>query len=157
MDEATLVRAFREQPLYDREAQDNMLALFSMLVSYIVSRDFVRVRRAQLVERVLSWLEDHLAESVELEEVADAMGRSRSAVSHSLKRQLGMSFKQLAILRKIQKFESIIARAPDTSIQSAAAAVGYDDPLYFSRIYKKIRLSPPSVYARSMRDRAIKE
>jgi len=157
MDEATLVQAFREQPLYDREAQDNMLALFSMLVSYIVSRDFVRVRRAQLVERVLSWLEDHLAESVELEEVADAMGRSRSAVSHALKRQLGMSFKQLAILRKIQKFESIIARAPDTSIQSAAAAVGYDDPLYFSRIYKKIRLSPPSVYARSMRDRAIKE
>lgn len=155
MDESVLIEAYQQQPLYDQQVLDNMLALFSMMISYIVSRDYVRVRQARTVERVLSWLEDHMSETVELEEVAEALGCSRSAISHALKRHLGMSFKEVATMRKVQKFESIIARDPYTSVQNAALAVGYEDPLYFSRVYKKLRLAPPSVYARSMRDRGI--
>lgn len=152
-----LAAAFSEQPYFDEAALDNMLRLFSMLVAFVVSRDYVRVRRARLVERVLAWLDSHVGEPADLDAVAAAVGRSRSAVSHAVKEKLGLSFKQLATIKKIQKFESLVARDPDISVREAAAAVGYEDPLYFSRLYKKIRLSPPSVYAQAMRDRAIKE
>ncbi len=152
-----LTAAFNEQPFFDETGLNKMLHLFTMLITFVVSRDYVRVRHAQVVERVVNWLESHITEPAELTTVAEAVDRSCSTVSHALKKQLGLSFKQLATLKKIQKFESMIARNPDTPIQEAALAVGYDDPLYFSRIYKKIRLSPPSVYARSMRDSVIKE
>jgi len=45
-----------------------------------------------------------------------------------------------------KEFESIIADDPSLPIQEAAFRVGYEDPLYFSRIYKKFRMTSPSSY-----------
>lgn len=96
-------------------------------------------------------------ETADLQTVSAALNKSPSTISHAVKKQLGLPFKQLAALKKIQKFESLIARAPNLSIQEAAARVGYSDPLYFSRLYKKIRLSPPSTYAQSFRVSTVRE
>jgi AraC-like DNA-binding protein/ligand-binding sensor protein len=156
-DDAELSTAFLEQPFFDGAALENMLRLFSMLVAFVVSRDYVRIRCPNLMEKVVSWLDDHISEPTTLDAAAAAVGRSRSAISHELKRRLGLSFKQLSTLKKIQKFESVVAREPEISIQEAARAVGYEDPLYFSRLYRRVRLSPPSAYARSVRDRALRE
>ncbi|QQO09495.1 PocR ligand-binding domain-containing protein [Breznakiella homolactica] len=147
-----LEAAFLAQPFFDKPALDNMLRLFSMLVAYIVTQEYVKVRRPGLAENVVHWLDDHITETPDLDTVADAMNRSRSTISHTLKRQLGLSFKQLYILKRIQRFESIITMEPDISIREAAARVGYDDPYYFSRIYKKVRLAAPSVFIKSIRD-----
>jgi AraC-like DNA-binding protein len=148
----TLKTAFLEQPFFDKTALDNMLRLFSMLISFIVTREYVKIRRPGLTEKVIQWLEEHIADSLDLNEAAAAMNRSRSAISHTIKQHLGLSFKQLCILKRIQRFESVIAQDPNLSIQEAAARAGYEDPFYFSRIYKKVRLAPPSTYIKSIRE-----
>jgi AraC-like DNA-binding protein/ligand-binding sensor protein len=148
----TLKTAFLEQPFFDQTALDNMLRLFSMLVSFIVTREYVKVRRPGLVEQTVRWLEDHIAEPVSIDDIAAAMNRSKSTISHRIKQQLGLSFKQLCILKRIQRFESIASSEPHISIHEAAARVGYEDPYYFSRIYKKIRLTAPSQYIKSIKD-----
>ncbi|MDR1374619.1 MAG: PocR ligand-binding domain-containing protein [Treponema sp.] len=150
-DRETLQAAFMEQPFFDKTALDNMLRLFSMLISFIVTREYVKIRRPGITEKVIQWMEDHIADRIDLCEVAAAMNRSRSTISHIIKRHLGLSFKQLCILKRIQRFESIIILDPNLSIQEAAARVGYEDPLYFSRIYKKVRLASPSTYIKSIR------
>ncbi|MDR1107770.1 MAG: PocR ligand-binding domain-containing protein [Spirochaetaceae bacterium] len=151
-DAETMHTAFREQPFFDQMALDNMLRLFSMLISFVVTREYVKIRRPGLTEKVIQWLEAHITEPPDLDELAGAMNRSRSTISHTIKRNLGLSFKQLCILKRIQRFESLIARDPNLSIQEAAARVGYEDPFYFSRIYKKVRLAPPSTYIKSIRE-----
>jgi AraC-like DNA-binding protein len=140
------------EEIRDKTALDNMLRLFSMLISFIVTREYVKIRRPGLTEKVIQWLEDHIADPPDLNETAAAMNRSRSTISHVIKQHLGLSFKQLCILKRIQRFESIIALDPNLSIQEAAARVGYEDPFYFSRIYKKVRLAPPSTYIKSIRN-----
>jgi AraC-like DNA-binding protein len=87
-----------------------------------------------------------------MDDIAAAMNRSKSTISHRIKQQLGLSFKQLCILKRIQRFESIASAEPQISIQEAAARVGYDDPYYFSRVYKKVRLTAPSQYMKSLKD-----
>jgi AraC-like DNA-binding protein len=153
MDE--LNAAFDHQPFFNAEAVKNMLRLFSMLIAFLITRDYVRVRHPTLAENVLSWINENIAEQIELDIAAEELSRSRSAISHAVKKQLGLSFKQLCTIMKIQKFESIIASQPDISIKDAAALVGYDDPLYFSRTYRKVRLSSPSTYMKSMRGRSL--
>jgi AraC-like DNA-binding protein len=148
----TLKAAFLEQPFFDQAALDNMLRLFSMLVGFIVTREYVKVRRPGLVEQTVRWLENRLAEPLSLEDIAAAMNRSKSTISHRIKQQLGLSFKQLCILKRIQRFESIVSAEPQITIQEAAARVGYDDPYYFSRIYKKVRLTAPSKFIQSLKD-----
>jgi AraC-like DNA-binding protein/ligand-binding sensor protein len=144
--------AFLEQPFFDGTALDNMLRLFSMLVDFIVTREYVRFRRPALVENVVQYVEDHIAEPIELDQVAEEMSRSRSTISHMVKLRLGISFKQLCILKRVQRFESIVAAETDISISEAAARVGCPDPFYFSRIYRKFRLVSPSTYIKSLRE-----
>ena len=148
----SLKKAFFAQPYFDKPAMDNMLKLFSMLISYIVTREYVRVSRPSLAETIVRWIEDHISEPTDLNAVSRAMRRSRSTISHSVKKQLGLSFRELSISKKIQRFESIIRASPELPIREAARMVGYDDPLYFSRLYKKVRLVPPSEYARSVKE-----
>jgi AraC-like DNA-binding protein/ligand-binding sensor protein len=159
LDRSFLQSAFLEQPFFDQAALDNMLRLFSMLVTFIVTREYVKVRRPGLTERVIQWLEAHISDSenLDLDKIAAAMQKSRSTISHTIKRQLGLSFKQLCILKRIQRFESIIAADPAVSIREAAVLVGYEDPFYFSRIYKKMRLAAPSTYIKSIRENKFSE
>jgi len=146
-----LREAYDAQPTFDKPALDNMLRLFSMMIAFIVTREYVRLRRPGVTERVIHWLDEHIAEPLSLDAAAAEVNYSTSTISHTLKHQLGMSFKKICILKKIQRFESIIAGNPALSIQEAAASVGYEDPLYFSRIYKKIRFAAPSSYVNSVR------
>jgi AraC-like DNA-binding protein/ligand-binding sensor protein len=149
-DSKTLNAAFMEQPFYDETTLDNMFRLFSMLVDFIVTREYVKVRRPGLTEKIVQWVEDHITDAIELDKIAAAMNRSKSTISHTIKRQLGLTFKQLCIIKRIQRFESIIAKDPNISIQEAVLRIGYEDPFYFSRIYKKVRLVSPSTYVKSV-------
>ena len=147
-----LKEAYEIQPFFDKLSLDNMLRLFSMLIAFIITREYVHIRRPGVTEQVIRWLDENIASPLSLGEAALAVKCSRSTISHTIKRQLGMSFKKICILKKIQRFESLIAADPVLSIQEAAALVGYDDPLYFSRIYKKVRLAAPSHYVNTVRN-----
>ena len=155
-DQETIQEAFEKQPFFDQTALDNMLRLFSMLIAFAVNREYVRFRRPGLAEQVSHWVDEHIAEPFTLDELAASVNRSKSAISHTIKRQLGLSFKQLCILKRIERFESIIINDPDISIQEAAAFIGYQDPFYFSRIYKKVRFIAPSTYINSIRNQGVK-
>jgi ligand-binding sensor protein len=151
-DSEALQTAFMALPFFDEPTTQNMINLFSMLTTYIVTREYMNVRRPGLTEQISHWLEEHIAEPVGIDDVAAAMYRSPSTIYHTIKQRLGISFKQLCILKRIERFESIIAAEPDITIREAVARIGYDDPLYFSRVYKKIRLVPPSSYIKSARE-----
>jgi ligand-binding sensor protein len=146
-----LMEAYEAQPFFDKPALDNMLRLFSMTISFIVTREYVRIRQPGITEQIVRWVDEHISKPLNLDDAAAAVNYSRSTISHTLKRQLGMSFKKICILKKIQRFESIIASDPLLSIHEAATMVGYDDPLYFSRIYKSVRFTAPSKYVNSVR------
>jgi AraC-like DNA-binding protein/ligand-binding sensor protein len=153
IDTEVLWDAWRELPLYDKAATQNMVNLFSVLINFIVMREYINVRQPGLAEKISHWLDEHIAEPVELDDLANTVCRCRSTVSHTIKLQFGMSFKQFHTLKRVQRFESLIAAEPTMTIAEAALKVGYDDPLYFSRIYKKLRLIPPMEYIKSVRNR----
>ncbi|GHT55362.1 hypothetical protein FACS1894109_01780 [Spirochaetia bacterium] len=150
---AALQEAFAELPLFDITTMNNMLHLFSMLVTFIVTNEYVNVHRPALTEGLIHWLEEHIAEPVSLDDAADAMNKSPSTIYHTIKQNLGVSFKQLCILKRIQRFENIINTEVNCTISEAAAKVGYNDSLYFSRLYKKVRSICPSNYVKSVREK----
>jgi AraC-like DNA-binding protein len=129
-----------------------MVNLFSVLINFIVMREYFNDRQPGLAEQISHWLDDHLTEPVTLEDAAAAVYRSCSTVSHAIKQQFGMSFKRLFNLKRIQRFERLLADEPGLNISGAAFKAGYQDPLYFSRVYKKIRHIPPVAYQRMIKD-----
>lgn len=145
-----LVKAYQTHTYFDTESLEHMFRLFSMLISYIETQEYVRFHQPSVMAQILYWIDMHISEKISLDLIAKAVMCSPSTVSHTIKQQMGMSFKYLCILKKIERFERLVAANPLLSIKEAAAMVGYDDQLYFSRIYKKIRQTPPLHYVNQL-------
>jgi AraC-like DNA-binding protein len=149
-----ILAAWNELEPFDEPKLENMLRLFEMLVQFIVSQNYVTLRQGVLIERILRHVDDRLDQALLLSETARELGVSESAVSHALRNKLGLGFSRLVARKKIERFETILHRDPGLTIQDAAALVGYQDALYFSRLYKRHRLVPPSTFLASVRDSA---
>jgi AraC-like DNA-binding protein len=144
--------AWLELPYYDETVAKNIIDLFFVLVNFIVMKKFINIRRPELIEKILQWLEGHLAEPFSLNELANDIGRCRSTIQHTIKKYYNISFKQLCLLKRIRRFETFVSTEPSLSVSEAVYRIGYNDPLYFSRLYKRIRHITPSAYAKSVRE-----
>jgi AraC-like DNA-binding protein len=150
-DPAILEKAFTEQPFFEKTSLENMLSLFSMLCDYIVSKRYIRTRQLDISAEVLRWIENHISAPISFREVADHLGYSQSTILNALNKKLHVNFKSLCILKKIEQFEIIVTEDPLISIEEAALKVGYCDVSYFSRLYKKVRSTTPSLFIKSIR------
>jgi AraC-like DNA-binding protein len=151
-DPAILESTFTEQPVFEGSALENMINLFFMLCDYIVSKGYIRSRQRPLdiTPDVLHWIENHISAPILFREVANHLGYSQSTILNALNKKLHMNFKQLCILKKIEHFETIVTAEPLISIEEAALKVGYRDVSYFSRLYKKVRFTTPSLFVKSV-------
>ena len=151
-DPTVLKNAFTEQPFLDETSLEDMINLFSMLCDYIVSKGYIRTYQRQLdiTAEVLRWIEDHISAPISFRELANHLGYSQSTILNALNKKLNMNFKQLCILKKIERFETIVSADPLISIEEAALQVGYHDVSYFSRLYKKVRSTTPSLFIKSI-------
>lgn len=147
-----LEAAYQKLPSYTKAVVWNMIDLFTVLIDFIIMREYINVHKPGQIEKLSAWMDEHLGEPITIDQAADAIGRCRSTVAHLLKRQFGMSFTRLCTFKRIRRFESLIAVEPSLTISEAALKVGYDDSLYFSRLYKKLRLIPPIQYVKSVRN-----
>jgi AraC-like DNA-binding protein len=145
--------AFLEQPCFEEAGLDSMLRLFSMLIKYIANEKHLSVSRTDLTRDIIRWVDAHLTEEISLDRISAAMQHSRSSISHTLKQNLNMGFKRLHTLRRVEFFEQNALVDPELSVQEGAFRAGFNDPLYFSRLYKKIRRHSPSWYIRSIREK----
>ncbi len=74
---------------------------------------------------------------------------STSWFIRSLKQYTGMTPVQYIILIRIAKARTLL-ESTDYSINEIASIVGYDNPLYFSRIFKKHTGSSPANYRKHL-------
>lgn len=135
--------AFRQLPCFSRERADHILGLFSVLADYIVTKEMIAVKAERSTERILRFVEEHLHESVSVRDAAVVTGQSVSTVSHQLKRATGKTFTRHLNEARIRRAEEYLRQSPGLSVQDAAARVGFNDPFYFSRVYRKLRGFPP--------------
>jgi ligand-binding sensor protein/AraC-like DNA-binding protein len=150
-DPAVLKNAFAGESFFEKDSMENMLNLFSMLCDFVVSRGYVKTRHVDIVTEVIRWVEDHISEPILFPKVSGHLGYSQSTILNALKKRMNISFKQLCILKKIERFETIIAENPKISIEEAALQIGYSDASHFSRLYKNIRSIPPSTFIKATR------
>ena len=141
-----LLEYFYELPYYNKIKVKNILALFSILVDYIITKEIISVKGERLINKTLAYIEQHIDRPITLDEVARNAGRSRSSISHSFKKILGKPFSKIVIEAKLSKAEEYFKNSPSLSIGEVAFKLGYKDPLYFSRLYKKHKGISPSEY-----------
>ena len=135
-----LAAAFAAVP---QHASAPVLGLFGHLVEALIVRRLVDAVREPGLLRVLRRLRERPAGQLDLAAAAALAGTSTATLDRGLREATGVGFKAVQIRLRLAAADTALARG--MSVAEAAAAAGYADPLYFSRLYRRHRGMPPSV------------
>jgi AraC-like DNA-binding protein len=95
--------------------------------------------------KAVTFIQEHYAEPIQLGSAADAAQVSSAYMSRLFSEHLKTSFSDYLTDLRIEKSEKLLLES-GLSIKEIAFAVGYQDPNYFSRIFRKARGTAPSAY-----------
>lgn len=94
------------------------------------------------ISRAVKRLRENIAQPLKIENIARELGMSVSGFHHHFKSVTAMSPLQFQKQIRLQEARRLML-GEDLDVASAGFRVGYDDPSYFSRDYKKLFGAPP--------------
>ena len=101
----------------------------------------------QKIAHTITYMKQHLDQSLQLDALAALANLSRSRYVDLFKQQTGYApidyFIRLRMHRACQLLDTT-----DISIKAVASELGYEDPLYFTRIFRAVVEMAPTVYRR---------
>ena len=127
-------------PLIKREIVYRLLAGGEgARLSHLVASSRGDTRR---ISRAIGRVREHYNEPLKIEEIARDLGMSVSGFHHHFKSVTSMSPLQFQKQIRLQEARRLML-GEDLDAASAGHRVGYEDPAYFSRDYKKLFGAPP--------------
>ncbi|MFH2115234.1 MAG: helix-turn-helix domain-containing protein [Spirochaetota bacterium] len=100
--------------------------------------------------KALDFLNERFADQLQLPVVAEAAQVSGAYLSRLFSEHLHTTFIDYLTELRVEKAERLIREAR-MNVKEVAYAVGYQDPNYFSKIFRKATGMPPTVYAAERR------
>lgn len=120
-------------PFYLEEAAARLELLITHIARVAGGAEHGRVERLQAS---LNYLNRHYAEPIRLEALASMEYLSASRYSALFKQIIGKSPQQYLIDLRLKNARELLQNT-DLSIAEVARSVGYDDALYFSRLFRR--------------------
>lgn len=107
-------------------------------------------RKEEYVRKAIEYIEMNYFRKISITEMSNHIGLDRSYLGSIFKEQLDISPRDFVINYRIDKACELM-KNDNLSIGDISRSVGYDDPLLFSKIFKKNRGVSPSKYRQKYR------
>lgn len=99
-----------------------------------------------VVEQIKLILEKEYRQNFELERLSDRVGMNASYLSRLFKCKTGKTITDYLIGIRITKAKELLKDHPDLKNYEIAEKVGYNDPVYFNKLFKKVCGVTPKDY-----------
>ena len=131
----------------------NVLA-YTSLTKYLFSRFLpdgeLSADTARFVP-VLQYIDQHLNTNISNAELSDILCLNETYFSNIFARQFGISPKQYILQKRIGAAAAMLLET-DKTVKEVAFSFGYDNEMYFYRIFRKITGTTPEKYRHSLRN-----
>ena len=117
----------------------------NLLLKKNAARDYTK----RTVEDIETYLREHYADNLSADMVADAVGFHVVYLNRIFKKHKNVSLIRYLINYRIEKAKELIREHPDWELSLVGESVGYQDPHYFSRAFKKNTGQSPTEYRES--------
>lgn len=143
-----------ETPLFSFQAQDYRqlraetgLLLERLRQSYTEHFDKLK---PDLMFQIKQYIMEHSHEDVSLDTIGKVAGLSPFYISKMFKEQLGVNYIDFLTECRIEKAKKLMLADPDKSLKEITFEVGYHDPNYFSKVFKKVCDVSPTEYRKTL-------
>jgi two-component system, response regulator YesN len=99
----------------------------------------------RVIDRAKTWIKERYHQELSMEQVADYVNLNPFYFSKLFKKHVGETFIDYLTRLRINKAKDLIGRE-ELSLKEVCYEVGYHDPNYFSRVFKKVTGISPSEY-----------
>jgi AraC-like DNA-binding protein len=117
----------------------------SSLQQVLFDRHVFHPQTSAAVKHAVAYIQQHYAESVSRSEIAQAVGVSENYLTHIFHQELGISLWDYLNRYRILQAKELLLYTHD-SIAHISTLVGFDDPAYFSRVFRRYVGQSPRVY-----------
>lgn len=101
-----------------------------------------------LYNSIIQYIHENIGENLFLTEICDLFGVSQPYVSKLFRRYAGLSYKEYVLKMKIGIAIEMLEKIPNILIKDIAQELGFENPLYFSSVFKNIVGVSPSQFIR---------
>ena len=117
---------------------------------YTLSEPVIENPDEKMTNQLMAYIEEHMAdEDLKIDQMAEAVGMSRTVLYGKIKQLMGVSPSDFLRQVRMQRAEQLIAKSK-MSIAEVAYAVGFSDPKYFTKCFKKETGMTPSEYRNAL-------
>lgn len=137
-----------------QRCQDNYEEMLSLLLTHLLivfDRELSRKRvianeyMDREMDNAVSYFSENYNKDISIEQYAESRGMSVSWFIRNFKKYTGMAPMQFIVSRRINNAQLLLEQT-NYSINEIAKVVGYDNQLYFSRLFRKQKGFSPSQY-----------
>jgi len=129
------------------ELIQNAFQRFIIITNYFQSHNTIDYSN-HIVKATKEYLENHYSEDISLEDIACQVSISPQYFSKLIKKTTGFNFIDWLSMLRVKKAKELLSN-PNLTVKEVCFMVGYKDPNYFSRIFKKRNGMTPSEYIKS--------
>lgn len=155
LDYQNLFRSMINELQMCKENYAEMLEMYLRQIFIMLQRYFSNAMKTdnihviEEIDKATLYFNEHYSEEISIEEYAQNNHVSVSWFIRSFKHCTGSTPMQYILSKRIYNAE-ILLHDSSYNITEIAQIVGYDNPLYFSRIFKKVKGLSPSEYRKNI-------
>lgn len=125
------------------EARQWVVAIFEKMAVYILNNKILKSKR--VIEQAKQFIAEHYHEDLTLNKIAETVFMSPNYFSNLFSNEVGESFLEYLTSLRLHKAKQLLGEK-DAKAFEVGEKVGYDNPQYFSKIFKKYTGMTPSEY-----------
>lgn len=127
---------------YASSYSELMVELYTLLLDNNLSKD-KKHSPEELYTLALDYIHEKYVEPISISSVCSEIGISQTYLSRLFRKYGKTSFQVFLTNLRIDKGKALMRAHPDMRLRDVAACVGYDDPSYFSKVFRqKTGLTP---------------
>lgn len=124
----------------------NLVSIFDDILATIVNETGTMKGKSSTFVQVNDYIKKHYADAINTKTIADKFGFTPAYLSKLFREYKEITPSEYISLLRIGKAKELLKNCPALSVREIAAVTGYDDPLYFSKVFKKLVGVTPKTY-----------
>lgn len=128
----------------DASSKMKCISLLYELFSFLM-KDAGSTYKSDIICDAQNIIEHNLSGQISVADLAEKLGINPSYLTRIFKQKLSKSPKDYILDLKIKRAKELL-KTTDVSVTDIARSIGFDDPLYFSRLFKKRTNLTPTEY-----------